>query len=73
MITEKSKKSQLQRLSKFFRNGGKITSLEAAQNHFITSLHRRLSDLKQEPYNMEFDKEIVKENGNRFYRYSLKK
>lgn len=60
-------KSQCLKLLPFLRSKRGITALEASKNLHITSLHRRLSDLRD--MGCVIDAFPINNNGVRFNRY----
>lgn len=67
MSLEEIGKSQCNMLLKHFAKGHAISNITASRMYGITSLHRRLSDLKNEGYVIR--DEWVKHNKKRYKRY----
>ena len=71
IINQIGKESQCNMILKHCRTGKPITSLEATLRYGITSLHRRLSDLRNKGY--VFSKVKSKgNNGKRYIKYYIK-
>lgn len=62
-----SHKSQCMKLLPFLRSKRGITALEASKNLHITSLHRRLSDLRD--MGVTIEAMPINQDGHRFNRY----
>lgn len=60
-------RTQCLRLLPYLRSKRGITALEASKNLHITSLHRRLSDLRDMGVNIEAMP--INQDGHRFNRY----